>query len=291
VIGAAPGGIYDVIGRLWADKVRAQLKTVIIDNLPGAGSSRAAAEVFNSQPDGYTLLLGGSISNVTNAVARCKLSYDPMGFAPVSLLGSNSYALAVHSSVPVKTLKELIAYSQQHPGALSYGTPGVGSLNHLTGELFKSVAKTPDIVHVPYRGAGPAFSDLLSGQIPLAVVSIMAPMMEFHRSGKIRILAVTSPHRLDFAPEIPTTAEAGLASVDTQQLVGIFAPPKTPRAVINTIASATQMAVAAQDYRDRLAAAGFAAFPDASPEKMGQVDKQLYETWAPVIKSIGLKLD
>ena len=291
VIGAAPGGIYDAIGRIWAEKVKAELKSVIIDNQPGAGSSRAAAAVSNAPPDGYTLFLGGSITNVINAVARSNLLYDPMGFEPVSLLGSNSYAFVVHPSVPVNSLRELVTYSRQHPAAISYGTPGAGSLNHLTGELFKNVTKAADIAHVPYRGAGPAFADLLSGQIPLAVVSFMAQMMEFHRSGKIRVLAVTSPHRLDFAPEIPTTAEVGLASVNTQQFVGLFAPPKTPRALINEIARATQVAVATQDYRDRFAAAGFQAFLDASPEKMDQVNKQLNETWAPVIKSIGLKLD
>lgn len=291
LIGSAPGGIYDAVGRIWADKVKSQLKLVVIENLPGAGSARAAAEVFNASPDGHTLFLGGPITNVINAVARSKMNYDPMGFEPVSLIGSNSYAFVVHPSLPVKTLPELIAYSRQDSGAVSYGTTGSGSLNHLTGELFKSVTKTPDIIHVPYRGAGPAFADLLSGQIPLAVVSFMAPMMEYHRAGKIRVLAVTSPHRLDFAREIPTTAEADLASVDTQQFVGIFAPPKTPRAVINEIAAATQAAVADQDYRDRLAKTGFETFPDASPDKMGLINKQLYETWAPIIKAVGLTLN
>jgi tripartite-type tricarboxylate transporter receptor subunit TctC len=291
LVGAAPGGIHDSVGRIWADKVKAQLKSVIIDNLPGAGSARAAAEVYNATPNGYTLFIGGSITNVTNSVARSNMPYDPMKLAPVSMLGSNSYAFAVHPSVPVNTLQELITYSRQHSGAVSYGTPGPGSLNHLTGELFKSVTKAPDIIHVPYRGAGPAFADLLSGQIPLAVISFQAPMMEFHRSGKIRILAVTSPERLDFAPEIPTTAEVGLPRVDTLQFVGIFAPPNTPHTVISTIASATQVAVAAADYRKRLDSVGFQYYPDASPEKMAQIDKQLYETWAPIIKAIGLKLN
>lgn len=291
IIGAAPGGIFDVVGRIWADKVRTQLKSVIVDNQPGAGSARAAAEVFNAPPDGYTIFLGGPITNVTNAVARSNLPYDPMRLEPISLLGSNSYAFVVHPSVPVNTLQELVTYSRQHPGSISYGTPGAGSLNHLTGELFKSATKTPGIIHVPYRGAGPAFADLLSGHIPLAIVSFMRPMMDFQQSGKIRILAVTSPHRLDFAPEIPTTAEAGLPTVNTQQFIGIFAPPNTPRALVNEIASATQAAVAAQDYRDRLAAIGFETFPDASPEKMNQIDKQLYETWAPVVRSIGLTFD
>ena len=291
MIGSAPGGIYDAVGRIWADKVKTQLKSVIIENQPGAGSARAAAEVFNAPPNGYLLFLGGSITNVTNAVARSNMAYDPMKLAPVSLLGSNSYAFAVHPSVPVKTLPELISYSRQHPGAVSYGTPGAGSLNHLTGELFKSVTKASNIIHVPYRGAGPAFADLLSGQIPFAVVSFQAPMMEFERSGKIRILAVTSPQRLDFAPDIPTTTEVGLAGVNTLQYVGIFAPPNTPRAIINTIASATQEAVAAEDYRKRLDTVGFEPFQDASPEAMDQINKQLYETWAPIIKAIGLKLN
>jgi tripartite-type tricarboxylate transporter receptor subunit TctC len=157
--------------------------------------------------------------------------------------------------------------------------------------LFKFVTKTSDIAHVPYRGAGPALVDLLSGQIPVAVVSFTTQMIDLHRAGKMRILAVTSPQRLGFAPEIPTTAEAGVAAVNTEQFVGLFAPPDTPRAFIDEIARATRTAVDDQDYRDSLAVSGFETFLDASPDKMREVNEKLYATWSPIIKAVGLKLD
>jgi tripartite-type tricarboxylate transporter receptor subunit TctC len=291
VVPSAPGGIFDAIARIWGDKAKAQLETIIIDNHGGAGGALGAAMVAKATPDGYTILLGGLITNVTNAVAGSRRQYDPMSFEPISILGSNSYAFAVHPSMPVSTLQELLSYSRKHPGTVSYGTAGVGSLNHLTGELFKFVTKSPDITHVPYRGAGPALVDLLSGRIRFAVVSFTTQMMELHRSGKMRLLAVTSPQRLGFAPEIPTTAEAGLGAINSQQFVGLFAPPATPRAFIDVIARATQAVAGDKDYQNRLATSGFEIFPDASPDKMRQINQQLFDTWSPIIKSIGLKLD
>jgi tripartite-type tricarboxylate transporter receptor subunit TctC len=289
VVPSAPGGVFDAVARMWGEKTKPVLKTVVVENQAGAG--RGEASVARATPDGYTILLTGLISNIINAVALSKQVYNPMGFAPISILCSNSYAFAINPSLPIRSMQELLDYYRKRPGTLSYGSARVGSLNHLTGELFKHVAKMPDVTHVPYRGAGPALVDVMSGQIPMAVISVTTQMIDLHRTGKIRILAVTSKERLSFAPDIPTTAEAGLAAVDTQQFVGLFAPPQTPRAFTGEMARATQQAVGDPAYRQNLANAGFETFEDASPEKMQEISDQLFKTWAPIIKAIGLKLD
>jgi tripartite-type tricarboxylate transporter receptor subunit TctC len=287
VVPSAPGGVFDGVARIWAEKARVRLGTVVIENQAGTG--RAEAYVARAQPDGYTILVGGLISNVLYAVAVSKPQYDAMSFEPISILGTNSYGFAVTPSLQVRNLQELLDYQKQHP--VSYGSPRVGSLNHLTGELFKYTAKASEISHVPYRGAGPALTDLVSGQIPLAVVSLTTQVLDLHHSGKIRIIAVTSPQRLRLAPDIPTTTEQGFAAVDSQNYLGLFAPPKTPPDEVETLAQASRDAIADQAYRDSLTAAGFDAFPDSSPGRMKQVNQQLFATWSPIIKAIGLKLD
>ena len=291
VIPFPPGGVFDAVGRPWAEKMKALLGTVVIENQGGAGGALGAAAVARAEPDGYTILLGGPATNVINATAVSRPRYDPKDLEPVSLLGSNAYSIAVTPAFPARTLKELVDLARSQPGKLSYGSSGVGSLNHLTGEVFKSLAGNLDIAHVPYRGAGPAMTDLISGQIPMAVASVTGQVIELHRSGKLRVLAVTSANRLAAAPELPTTAEAGLPGVDTEQFIGLFAPTGTSKAIIAQIAEATRAAMADRDYQQRLIASGFDPYPDSSPEKMRQVVEAEFAHWTPVIKAIGLKLD
>jgi tripartite-type tricarboxylate transporter receptor subunit TctC len=205
-----PGGAFDTIGRPWADKMKAVFGTVIVENQGGAAGSLAAATVAHARPDGYTILLGASSIHLIELILKSRPLYDPIkDLQPVTMLAINAFAIAVHPSVPAQTVKELIDYARANPGKLSYGTTGVGSQQHLAGELLKSVTGGPDIVHVPYRGAGPATADLLAGQVPMVILSMTGQILEFHRSGKLRVLAVTSPHRFVAAPEIPTAVEAG----------------------------------------------------------------------------------
>src|SRR5436305_8988170 len=198
-----PGGIYDAVGRPWAERIKPLLGTIVVENQGGAGSSLGAAAVARSQPDGYTILLGGISALVINPLAASRPPYDPVrDFEPIAILGHSSSTIVVHPSLPVRDLKELIAYAKANPGKLSYGSSGVGSINHLAGELLKSLAGI-DIPHVPYRGAGPAMTDLIGGQIQVNVQSVSGQVIELHRSGKLRMLAVTSPARLVAAPDIP----------------------------------------------------------------------------------------
>jgi tripartite-type tricarboxylate transporter receptor subunit TctC len=176
VVPFPPGGAADAIGRPWADRMKTRLGSVIVENIGGGGSSLGAAAVAHAHPDGYTLLLGGSIPHVTESILKTRPLYDPIkDLEPISNIAVSAFVIAVHPSVPAHTLKELVGYAKANPGKLSYGSPGVGTLPHLTVELFKMRAETPDITHVPYRGAGPAPTDLIGGQILMFCSNFIDP--------------------------------------------------------------------------------------------------------------------
>jgi tripartite-type tricarboxylate transporter receptor subunit TctC len=218
-----PGGVFDLLGRPWADRMKMPLGTVIVENLSGAGGSLAAASVARASPDGYTILLGASSIHLIEIILKSRPLYDPIkDLEPISMLAISAFAIAVHPSVPAQNLKQFIDYAKANPGELSYGTAGAGSMNHLSGELLKSLTGI-DLTHVPYRGAGPALSDAVSGQIPMVIPAMTGQVLEFHRSGKLRLLAITIPARIIAAPEIPTAIEAGLPGMISQQVIGLFA--------------------------------------------------------------------
>src|SRR5215831_12351072 len=292
VIPFTTGGVNDAVGRPWADKMKSLLGTVVVENIGGAGGGLGAAAVARARPDGYTLLLGGMGSQVIVGVATNRANYDPIAdFTPIALLGVTALTIAVHPSVPAKTLTELIAYAKANRGKLSFGSSGAGAMTHLTGELFKSLAGLPDIVHVPYRGGGPLISDLISGHIPIIAQSVTANMMELHETGKVRMLCVTSPQRLAAFPSLPTAVEAGLPNMVAQNFIGLFAPAKTPKEIIDQLAQVTRGAMADVQFRQAFVSAGFDPYPDSTPEKAREFVEAEITRWTPIIKSLGLKLD
>ncbi len=292
VVPFPPGGAFDALGRPWADKMKPLLGTVVVENIGGGGSSLGAAAVARARPDGYTLLLGGTLPHINEALLKSRPLYDPVkDLDPIASVAVNFLGIAVHPSVPIQNLKELIVYAKANPGKLSYGHAGVGSTNDLTGELFKSLAGVPDIVQLPYRGAGPAISDLISGQIPMAVVAVTGQVIELHRSGKIRVLAVTSPVRLAAAPELPTATEAEFPGLVVPASLGLLAPAGTPKPIIEQIAQATRTALAERAYQQALIESGFEPTIDSTPEKFRRSLADDVALWAPVVKKLGLKID
>src|SRR5215216_2882651 len=206
VIPFPPGGAFDAVGRPFVEKLKPLLGTIVIENIGGGGSSLGASAAARARPDGYTILLGGTQTHVNEALLKSKPLYNPVkDLDPIAGVAANVLCIAVHPAVPAQTLNEFIAYAKVNPGNLSYGHSGVGSIQHLAGELFKSLAGTPEIVQVPYRGTGPVITALIGGQVPMGVPGVTGQVLEFHRSGKLRVLAVTSPTRLAAAPELPTT--------------------------------------------------------------------------------------
>jgi len=292
VIPFTPGGVNDAVGRPWADKMKSLLGTVVVENIGGAGGGLGAVAVARARPDGYTILLGGMGSQVIVGVATNRANYDPISdFEPIAILGVTALTIAVHPDLPVKTLMELIDYAKANPGKLSFGSSGAGAMTHLTGELFKSLAGLPDIVHVPYRGGGPLIADLVSGHIPMIAQSVTGHMMELHETGKVRMLCVTSPNRLAAFPTLPTAGEAGLPNMVAQNFIGLFAPAKTPSAIIDQLARATRTAMADQQFQQAFIASGFDPFLDSTPDRTRQFVEAEIARWSPVIKAVGLKLE
>ena len=292
VIPFPPGGAYDAVGRPLADKLRPLLGAVVVDNIGGGGASLGAAAVARARPDGYTLLLGGTLPHVNEALLKSKPLYDPVkDLDPIAAVAANVLCIAVHPSVPAQTLRELIAYAKANPGKLSYGHAGVGSIQHLTGELFKSLAGTPDIAPVPYRGTGPLVADLLGGQIQMGTPGVTGQVLEFHRAGKLRVLAVTSPTRLVAAPELPTAVELGFPGMTVRGSIGLLAPAGTPKEIIEQIARATRTAVAEPDFQRILIEAGIEPTLDSSPEEFRRSLVADVALWTPVVKALGLKID
>jgi len=292
VIPFPPGGAFDAVGRPLADKMKPLLGTVVVENIGGGGASLGAAAVARARPDGYTILLGGTQTHVNEALLKSRPLYDPVkDLDPIAGVAANVLCIAVHPAVPVQTLKELIAYAKANPGKLSYGHSGVGSIQNLAGELFKSLAGLPEIVQVPYRGTGPVITDLAGGQIPIGVPGVTGQVIEFHRSGKMRVLAVTSPTRLVAAPELPTAAELGFPGMTVTGSIGLLAPAGTPIGIIEQIAQASRTAVAEPAYQQMLIEAGIEPTLDSNPERFRGSLAADVALWTPVVKALGLKID
>ncbi len=292
VVPFPPGGAYDAVGRSWAEKMKPLLGTVVVETIGGGGGSVGAAAVARARPDGYTLLVGGTITQVNEALLKSRPLFDPVkDLDPVASVAANFLCIAVHPSLPVQTLKELIAYAKANPGKLSYGHAGVGTIQHLTGELFKSLTGTPEIVDVPYRGTGPLIIDLIGGQVPMGVPGVTRQVIEFHRSGKMRVLAVTSPTRLIAAPKFPTVAELGLPGLTVTGSIGLLAPAGTPIGIIQQVAQATRMAVAEPAYQRMLIDEGIEPTLDSNPEKFQRSLAADVALWTPVVKALGVRID
>lgn len=287
-----PGGAYDSLGRPWADRIKPHLGTVVIENIGGGGASLGAAAAARARPDGYTLLFGGTLPHVNEALLKAKPLYDPVkDLDPIMRVAVGYLAIGVHPSVPANTLAELVAHIKANPGKLSYGHVGIGSTNHLTGELFKSVAGVPDLVQIPYRGAGPVLNDLVGGQIPIGVAALTGQSLGFHRNGTIKILAVTATKPIAAAPDLPTAASAGFPGIANQSSYGLLAPAGTPKPIIDKVAQATRTLLSTKEYQQLMLDIGFEATPESDPEDFRRVLAADVALWSPVVKSLGLKIE
>ena len=287
-----PGGAFDTIGRPWADRIKTHLGTVIVENIGGAGGGVGAAQASRSRPDGYTLLLGGATTHITEALLKTKPTFDPVkDLEPISPVAVTAFAIAVHPSVPAKDLKELVAYIKANPGKASYGSAGHGSLNHLTGELFKLRAGLADFPHVPYRGAGPGLTDLLAGQIPVLVPAMTNIVLEHHRAGKLRVLAVTHHKRLAAAPELPTAVEQGYPDIVAPNFIGIFAPVGLARDIVAKVSEANLKLCADKSYQELLISGTFELEPLSAPADYKRYVESELTRWKPIVTAMGIKID
>jgi tripartite-type tricarboxylate transporter receptor subunit TctC len=292
IVPFSPGGATDVVGRLWADRMRTVLGTVVVENRGGGGGVIGAEEVVRAQPDGHTFLMGNTSTQIIVPVAMTPPPYDPLkDFSSIYILCMAPNSIVVHESVPVHTLQELIAYAKANPGKLSYGSAGTGTITNLTGELFKQLIGAPDIVHIPYKGSAPGVTDLASGHIPMMTPNIGGPLLALHRAGTVRILAVTWTQRIKAAPDIPTAIEAGLPGMVAANLNGVFAPAGLPGSLAGAIANATRAAMNDQSFVQPMIDSGFEPLVDSGPDEATRTVREEIARWTPVIKSTGFRME
>jgi len=287
IVTFAAGGAADFVTRIVAQKLSERIgQQFVVDNRAGAAGNIGAEAVAKSPNDGYTLLMGAIGSHAGAMSYYAKLNYDiRTDFAPISMLGTATLVLVVHPALPVKNVKDLIALAKARPGALNFASSGMGGILHLTGEMFKQMAKI-DIVHVPYKGTSLLLPDLLSGQVAMAIDTPPAHV-PFIKAGRLRALAVTATRRASFLPDLPTMVEAGLPGFDSVGSYSLLAPAGTSKDIVAYLNRETNAVLQLADLKEKLVVAGIDP-AGSTPEALDAFTKAEVVKWARVIKAAGL---
>jgi tripartite-type tricarboxylate transporter receptor subunit TctC len=285
-----PGGSSDLIARALAPVLSDRLhQQVLVENKPGAGGNIGMDLVAKSAPDGYTMGLGAAGALAANVSLYPKMPYDPVkDFAPVSNVAFVPFFLIAHPSLPANNLRELVELASAKPGQLMLGYGGNGTAMHLSGELFKLMAKI-QLVNVPYKGSGPAAVDTVAGQLPLAIVDVASALAQV-KAGRLKALAVTSRSRVSAAPDVPTFAESGLPDYEATGWFGVVMPAGTPAEIVGRMNAELVAALKRQDIRERVLAAGAEASP-STPEEFGALIRAEIVKWGEVVRASGAKAD
>jgi tripartite-type tricarboxylate transporter receptor subunit TctC len=289
IVGQAPGGGNDIQTRIFAHKLTDALgRAFVVENRTGAGSVLSYRTVAGSPPDGYTLLAASGGFTIAPAVHH-NLGYDPVkDLAPISLVVQAPFLLMAHPSLPVKSVKDLVALARARPGTLTYGSAGQGSSTHLAYALFTALARL-DITHVPYKGTGPALVDAMSGQVHTLIGNVLSSL-QFAKSGKLRALGVTSAKRSPAVPDLPTLAESGVTGYESSTWHAWFAPAGTPQTIVVKLNAELAKSAKAPDVISRLAPDGGEPV-GSSPEQLRQFVASDIARWRKVVKDAGIKLD
>ena len=290
VIGFTPGGPSDILARAVGQKLAERWgQQVVIENRPGAGGNLAAEAVAKSAPDGYTWLLGNNSILATNHALYRKLPYDPVkDFAPVALVAVQPNILVVHPDVKANSVMELVSLAKQSPGKMNYASSGAGAAAHLAGELFKTMAGV-DIVHVPYKGAQPALTDLIAGQVQL-MFATSASVIPYVKAGRLRALAVTTAQRSPSVPELPTVSEAGLAEFEATTWHGVVIPAAAPAPLVQKLNQDINAVLKEKELSERLAGLG-AEVLTGSPRDFADYIAREIPKWTKVVRDSGAKAD
>jgi len=290
VVPFPPGGSTTIVARIVADKLAESLgQQIVVDNRGGAGGTIGTKAVSRSAPDGYTIVLGYTGTLAIGPTLYPSAGYDPRkDFEPIGLIGHAPNSLVVHPSFPAKSVKELVDYAKANPGKVNYGSAGVGTVSHVSGVYFANAAGI-DLVHIPYKGTGPALADLLGGHIPMAFAPIPATHANI-AEGKLRGLAVTSAKRSSLLPDVPTIAESGIPGFEASLYYGLAAPAGTPRPIVDKLNKALRDALASDEVRKRLATDGAEPLPSTPEEYAAHIDQD--ETkWSKVVRESGAKAE
>jgi hypothetical protein len=292
IIPFAPGGSTDILGRKLAVRLTAVLgQPVIVDNRAGAAGMIGCAEAARAKPDGYTLLLGTTGTHAINPFTMTQPTYDAIkDFAPVALIGTQPFSIAIHPSVPAQNLMELTALVKANPGKYSYASAGSGGIAHLTAELFKSLAGKLDIVHIPYKGGGPALQDVLAGRVQIFSDSFSTTYPQ-HKSGSLKVLAMTATSRSKSAPDIPTAIESGYPDLISATAGILLAPTATPKSVVDFLSKAVDKVMSNPVFLSELEALSVDPAINYGPEKTAQFIRAEMAKWGPVVKSTNTKME
>jgi tripartite-type tricarboxylate transporter receptor subunit TctC len=290
VVPFAPGGSTDVLGRLLAEHLRLELgQPVIVDNKPGAGGNIGGDMVARAPADGYTVLVAAAGPTVINPSLYSKMSFDPVkDLRPVTLLIQEPNLMAINPKIPARSVAEFIAYAKSKPTEISFGSPGNGSPAHLAGEWFNQLTGTT-MLHVPYKGTGPAINDLLAGHIAM-MIDNMPALWPHVQSGKLRALAVSTDKRATTAPDLPTLAESGVEGLVFGAWKGLMVPAATPQDIVDRLYAASVKALADPEFRKRLIELG-AEPVGSTPAQFAAVIEAETASWATLVKSTGTRLD
>lgn len=290
VMGFPAGGPLDQHARLLSDKLQAELgQPIVVDYKPGAGGAVAAQDVMKAPADGHTLMIANTGVMVINPAIYPKLPYQTLkDFTPIARTAMQPLALLVNKDVPVKTLPEFISYAKAHPGKVNFGSAGNGGISHLVPEMLKTAAGI-DMLHVPYKGSAPAFTDLMGGQVQFMAESI-PQAAAYHKQGKVRALAVTSKERNPALPDVPTAIESGLKGFEVVGFYGFLAPAGTPKPVVNRLSQAFEKVMNNPDVRERMVSQG--ANPDfMNADNFAKFLQAELPRWAKAVKDSGTKMD
>jgi tripartite-type tricarboxylate transporter receptor subunit TctC len=284
------GGTTDLLGRMVADELQSGLGgSVIVENKPGAGTTIGAEQVARAAPDGYTLLLATSTTLAINKTLYRHLPYDPVkDFTPIALVAGVPFVLIVNPGIPARTLSEFIAYAKSKPG-LTYGSAGNGSPHHLGAEMLKTQAGI-EVSHVAYRGSVPAMLDVIAGHISFMVMDLQ-PALPQIKDGKVRALGVTTPTRVEAAPEIPTLAESGLKNFELVAWQGIVGPAGLPRPIVDQVAAQIEKLVDKPATHDKFKMLALQSLPDSTPDSFAAYVKSEVDRWAAIVKASGAELE
>ena len=288
IVPFAPGGQTDAIGRLIAQKLSERLgQQFYVENMPGAGGNIGAGRAAQSAPDGYTILVVDGIAFAANPSLYNRVPYDPVrDFEPITIAATTMIVLSVHEAFPARTVQDLVALIKANPAKYNYGSAGIGTGAHLTGELFRTSLGL-DLVHVPYNGGGPAIAAAVAGHTPISFGSTAATIPQV-KDGKLRALAVSGKKRLRELPDVPTMLDAGYADVECDVWLGVMASANTPKNIIMLLSHEIVLAVAQPDLQERLVAFGFEA-AHTTPNELAALIKSEVAKWAGVIRAAGMK--
>ena len=292
VVPYSPGGATDVIGRVLAQSLSGPLgQQVVVENKAGAGGNLGAESVAKAPPDGYTLLMGAMTSHsIMATLEKDTIRYNlEKDLVPVSMAGSVPLVWVVNPTLPVKNMKELVAYAKANPGKLTYASSGAGAPQRMCAELLRKMGGNLDMVHVPYKGSGPAMTDLVSGQVNTMCETVPASI-GFIKAGRLRALAVTTPARISMLPDVPTTGEEGMPGYEVASNFGVAAPAGTPKAIVDKLSAEIQKVLAKPEVQAQLLDQGAYATPTTPADAQARIRKEI-DMWAKVIKDANIKAD